>query len=127
VTYLDFLATGEAPLCLADAAKLLPPKPNGKRLSIQAIERYITAGYGPEDAKIFLEGARVANSWCTSREALQRFIKACTEADLKRRELPPSAQRKTASKAKSKSRSERASRARRELAAAGWGAKKKPA
>jgi hypothetical protein len=122
--FLDFLATGESPICLADAAKLLPHKPNGKHLSIRAIERYILSGYGPDGAKVFLEGARVANSWATSREALQRFVKACTDADQERRQLPPAASKPAADKP-IPARGQRASRARRELEAAGFGPKQK--
>jgi hypothetical protein len=123
---LDFLNTGETPICLTDAAKLLPAKPNGKRLSLRAIERYIRDGYGPDDAKVFLEGAKAGNILCTSREALQRFIKACTEADQVRHQLPTAAVVKKSQKpSPTKPRGERASRARRELASAGFAQGKK--
>jgi len=82
---LDYLATGETPICLAAAAALIPPKSSGRPTSNRTIERFIREGYGPPSTeKIFLEGAKVGGSLVTSREAMQRFIQKCTLADQRR-------------------------------------------
>lgn len=116
---LDFLASGETPICLANAAKLLPAKPSGKYVSVRTLERYIREGYGPPDAKVFLEGARIGYTPVTSREALQRFVRACSLADQQRHELPKSAGKKVASKP-TRRRDANTESALREVQAGGW-------
>jgi hypothetical protein len=54
---------------LHDVPKLLPPRPNGKRVHISAIYRWVQRGI----RGIRLEVIRVGGTTYTSREALQRF------------------------------------------------------
>ena len=61
--------TSEQLVSLHDVPKLLPPRPNGKRLHISAIYRWVQRGI----RGIRLEVIRVGGTTYTSREALQRF------------------------------------------------------
>ena len=54
---------------LRDVPKLLPPRPNGKRVHISAVYRWIQRGVH----RARLEVIRIGGSTYTSREALQRF------------------------------------------------------
>lgn len=57
--------------------KLLPRQPNGKRLHISAVYRWMERGR----KGVRLEWIKVGGRRYTSREALQRFSEACTEAE----------------------------------------------
>lgn len=56
-------------LSLHDVPKILPPRPNGKRVHISAIYRWAQRGIRGQR----LEVIRVGGTTYTSREALQRF------------------------------------------------------
>jgi len=112
---LDLLGTGETPICLADAAKLLPTKADGKPISIKTLERWIRVGYRK---LIFLEGTKIGGTLYTSASALKRFTDKCLADDRKRFFIPQAAV--TAAEVKPAAKPAN-SKARRELAAAGWG------
>lgn len=57
--------------------KLLPRHPNGKRLHISAVYRWMERGR----KGVHLEWIKIGGRRYTSREALQRFSEACTEAE----------------------------------------------
>lgn len=59
---------------LRDVPRLLPPRPNGKRLHISAVYRWTLRGI----KGIRLETVKVGGSTYTSREALQRFSERLT-------------------------------------------------
>lgn len=61
---------------LTEASKLLPPV-NGKRVHINTLHRWSTRGVR---GGIRLETARIGRRLVTSREALQRFVKAVSDA-----------------------------------------------
>ena len=54
---------------LRDVPRLLPPRPNGKRVHISAVYRWVQRGI----RGIRLEVVRIGGTPYTSREALQRF------------------------------------------------------
>ena len=54
---------------IRDVPKLLPPRPNGKRVHISAVYRWILRGV----RGVCLESIRVGGTSYTSVEALQRF------------------------------------------------------
>ena len=54
---------------LSQVPKLLPPRPNGRRVHISAVYRWITRGVGG----VRLEAIRIAGSTYTSIEAIERF------------------------------------------------------
>jgi hypothetical protein len=62
-------STVENPIPLAVAARLVPPRRNGKRTHISTLYRWATVGV----RGVVLETLQVGGSRCTSREALQRF------------------------------------------------------
>lgn len=62
------LAT-ERPISLSEAADYLPRKQGGKKLSIATISRWILDGH----KGVRLEGARIGDAICTSKESLRRF------------------------------------------------------
>lgn len=66
---LMFDIAKETPLSLADAAKLLPRKPNGNTIAVKTLVRWIMHGH----AGVQLEAGRFGDSLCTSRESLARF------------------------------------------------------
>jgi hypothetical protein len=59
---------------LRDAPKHLPVRPNGKRLHISAVYRWIAKGV----AGVVLEAVRIGGTTYTSLEALQRFAERMT-------------------------------------------------
>ncbi len=70
--------SNETLLSLADAAKFLPKKPNGKRINIRTIERWIRGG---NRAGIKLEGLLIGSTLMTTKEALARFGQASLKAE----------------------------------------------
>jgi hypothetical protein len=69
--------TSEQLVSLHDVPKLLPPRPNGKRLHISAIYRWAQRGIRGTR----LEVIRVGGTTYTSREALQRFSSPASAPD----------------------------------------------
>ncbi len=61
---------------LRDVPKRLPPRPNGRRLHISAVYRWVQRGV----RAVVLETVRVGGTTYTSVEALQRFAEAQTRA-----------------------------------------------
>lgn len=61
-------------LPLRDVPRVLPPRPNGKRLHISAVYRWTLRGI----KGVMLETIRVGGTTYTSREALQRFSERLT-------------------------------------------------
>jgi hypothetical protein len=57
---------------LRDVPKLLPPRPNGKRIHISACYRWITRGV----RGVTLEVVKIGGSTYTSLEAISRFAAA---------------------------------------------------
>jgi hypothetical protein len=71
--------TTETPLCLAAAARLVPPARSGRRCHLSTILRWITRGArGPSGERVRLEAVRLGGRWLTSREALRRFVELLT-------------------------------------------------
>ncbi len=60
----------ESLISLHDIPRILPARPNGKRLHVSAIYRWVQRGI----RGIRLEVVRVGGTTYTSREALQRFV-----------------------------------------------------
>jgi hypothetical protein len=60
---------GETLVALREVSKLLPLRPNGKRVHISAIYRWVQRGI----KGVRLEAIRIGGTTYTSREALQRF------------------------------------------------------
>lgn len=54
---------------IREVPRLLPPRPNGKRVHISACYRWLSRGV----KGIVLESVKIGGSTYTSREALQRF------------------------------------------------------
>jgi len=69
--------TGEKPIRLGDVAKHVPRRPNGRRMSIQSIFRWTTAGV----AGVRLRRFRAPGCWATTVEEVHRFLAAVTEAE----------------------------------------------
>ena len=63
-------------LSLADAAKLLPKRHRGKKVSTSCIFRWGTVGC----RGVILESIQVGGTRCTSKEALTRFFTRLSEA-----------------------------------------------
>jgi len=61
--------SNEELIALRDLPKHLPPRPNGKRIHISAIYRWIQRGV----RGVRLESVRIGGTTYTSEEALQRF------------------------------------------------------
>lgn len=61
--------TKEHLLPVRDVPKLLPRRPNGRRLHISAVYRWIQRGVGG----VRLEAVKIGGTTYTSREALERF------------------------------------------------------
>ena len=61
-------------LSLAEAARRLPKRGNGKAIHVAAIYRWSTTGY----AGVILETIQICGQKFTSTEALQRFAEAVT-------------------------------------------------
>ena len=64
----------ETLIALRDAPKHLPIRPNGKRLHVSAVYRWIAKGV----AGVVLEAVRIGGTTYTSLEALQRFAERMT-------------------------------------------------
>jgi hypothetical protein len=71
----------ETPLSLKQAARILPPTRQDKRVHVSTLTRWILHGV----QGVRLEAYRIGGRWVTTREALERFSAALTE-----RQLPPS-------------------------------------
>jgi hypothetical protein len=82
---------------LHDVPKLLPPRPNGKRVHISAVYRWVQRGIRGTR----LEVIRVGGTTYTSREALQRFASpaaashemACPNTAARQRQIDRAVQR----------------------------------
>jgi hypothetical protein len=59
-----------------EAPKYLPPGPDGKRLHVSAVYRYMTTGV----RGIVLESLKAPRR-CTSRQAIARFMRRLSEED----------------------------------------------
>lgn len=68
----------ETLLALRDVPKRLPPRPNGRRLHISAVYRWVQRGV----RGVVLETVRVGGTTYTSVEALQRFGEAQSRGSL---------------------------------------------
>lgn len=66
----------EALLSLTDAAKLLPARRGGKKVSISCLYRWTISGC----KGVVLECVQIGGTRCTSREALARFFERLTNA-----------------------------------------------
>lgn len=96
--------TTEAPIPLAEAAKIVPPGRAGKKTHLSTLLRWIVHGAkDPAGNLIKLEALRLGGRWMTSREALQRFAERLTPPldAVPRAEAPrpPSARSKAAERA----------------------------
>jgi hypothetical protein len=71
----------ETPLSLAAAAKRLPRLRAGRPLHPATVLRWILDGVrGRDGDRIRLEAVRIGGRWCTSAEALQRFLATLSAA-----------------------------------------------
>lgn len=75
----------ETLLPLREVPKRLPPRPNGRRLHISAVYRWVQRGV----RGVVLETVRVGGTTYTSVEALQRFAEAQTRGSPPSRAGPP--------------------------------------
>ena len=107
---IDVTNTTEALISLSEAANYLPRKGNGKKISVQSLERWIRDG----SKGVFLEGARIGNTYYTTKEAIQRFNVRCMNAASQRQAVPTL-------QAPTPVVTAAAKLARRELAKVGWG------
>ncbi len=79
-------------------AELAEQWPSGK-LNRTVVYRYAKKGVGP--ARVRLETIMVGGVLCSSREAVQRFVEACTEAAGRPSPQPgPAAKKKARNRAK---------------------------
>jgi len=69
--------SSESLVPLRSVPKLLPKRPNGKRVHISAVYRWIQRGV----RGVRLESTRVGGTTYTSEEALQRFSERLSEAN----------------------------------------------
>lgn len=66
----------ENAVTLAEARNLLPQGLAGKKLHRSTLIRWITRGVDGPEGKVRLEGLRIGSRYCTSREAIARFVDA---------------------------------------------------
>jgi len=66
---------GEAAIPLTAVPQHLPPRANGRPVSVGSIYRWSTVGAHEIRLRRFRTGPR---GWCTTREELQRFAHAMT-------------------------------------------------
>jgi hypothetical protein len=64
-------------ICLAQAAKLLPPGRRGKATHVSTLMRWINPGA----RGVRLEAVRLGGRWLTSAAALQRFADRLTDLE----------------------------------------------
>ena len=81
----------EEPITLSEAAKLLPPRRNGKRPHFTTLYRWASQGLHG----VKLEVVKIGGTACTSRPALQRFFNCLTTRDLRITEPMPDIQAMT--------------------------------
>src|SRR5438552_885571 len=78
---IDLVA--ETPLSLAAAAHRLPPLRDGRPLSPATVSRWIIRGtLLPDGSRLRLAAVKVAGRWCTTVEALNRYLGDVTAASL---------------------------------------------
>jgi len=67
-----------------EAAKLIPNH-RGRRnhASSHALNRWITAGKGG----VFLDGIKAGRGWATTKQAVLRFLVACSEAEAGKQQM----------------------------------------
>jgi hypothetical protein len=65
----------ETPLSLKEAARILPPTRQDKRVHVSTLTRWILHGV----QGVRLEAYRIGGRWVTTREALERFSAALTD------------------------------------------------
>ena len=70
---------------LRDVPRLLPPRPNGKRLHISSVYRWTLRGV----KGVRLETVKIGGTAYTSREAIQRFSERLTGADAAQQPVNP--------------------------------------
>jgi hypothetical protein len=71
----DFAA--ETPLTLAAAARRLPPVRRAKPVHPATVLRWVLRGLlAPDGRRVRLAARRVGGSWCTTAEAVERFLAA---------------------------------------------------
>ncbi len=87
------LAT-EPPISLSEAANYLPAKPDGKKISIRTLERWIRHGH----KKVKLQAVKVGSQLVTSKESLARFGAKLSGGSLAKRS--PTAASRSHAKAK---------------------------
>ncbi len=63
-------------ILIRDVPRLLPPRPNGKRVHISACYRWLSRGV----KGVVLESVKIGGSTYTSQEALQRFVEEVSSA-----------------------------------------------
>ena len=109
--------TTESLVGLDQARKTLPGR-RGRPVDLSTVMRWITKGVlspnpqtDGQEGRVRLEAVRIGGRWCTSRQALQRFIERLTPAEVAgggdRGDLPRTdARREQASKRAGRSLSE---------------------
>jgi hypothetical protein len=64
---------------LPQAARYLPRRRGGKPVHFSTLLRWVLQGVkAPGGGRVKLEALRVGNCWCTSAQAVQRFVEATT-------------------------------------------------
>ena len=76
--------TTETLVSMADAARPLPRRRGGKKPHVSCLYRWTTHGC----KGVILESIQVGGTRCTSKEALGRFFKALTNANLPTAQQP---------------------------------------
>jgi hypothetical protein len=74
---------------LAEAARTLPPLRSGRPVAPATLTRWILNGVTmPDGSRLRLEAIRCGQTWLTSYEALERFLRRQTAAALGEDTLP---------------------------------------
>jgi hypothetical protein len=64
---------------LSRLARLVPPYRLGKPATLSCLVRWVVDGVrGPDGKRIHLEAVRISGRWCSTPEALSRFVAAQT-------------------------------------------------
>jgi hypothetical protein len=97
--------TAETRIRLAAAARSVPPIRAGRAVHPSTVLRWILRGSRlPDGSRLRLEAVRTPGGWFTSREAIDRFLAALTEAALARGGAPTPAPRTPAQRRRSSAR-----------------------